>query len=82
MRRTTAHDGPMKVRRPNHRISGHADTGAVLGTSDLRHSGTVPNAGRISGCYRHNHFLRFTARVIVQSNKTYYVLVTHALLVY
>jgi len=49
------------------------DTGAVLGTSDLRHLGTVPNAGRISGCYRPNHFLRVTARVIVQSNKTHYV---------
>jgi len=36
--------------------NGHADTGAILGTSDLRHSGTVPNAGRISGCYRPNHF--------------------------
>ena len=44
------------------------------GTSDLRHSGTVPNAGRISGRYRPNHFLRVTARVIVQSNKTHYVL--------
>ena len=36
--------------------NGHADIGAVLGTSDLRHSGTVPNAGRIYGCYRSNHF--------------------------
>ena len=25
-------------------------------TSDLRHSDTVPNAGRKSGCYRPNHF--------------------------
>ena len=32
--------------------NGHADTSAVLGTSDLRHSGTVPNAGRISGRLR------------------------------
>ena len=40
----------------NCRMDTLTHAGAVLGTSDLRHSGTVPNAGRISGCYRPNRF--------------------------